>query len=172
MVKQQETLFLRAVKYLLSLGSNVGNRAKNLSKARMELKRSFGEIISASPVYETPPWGFNANQAFYNQVVCVDSALDPVAFLNLVLQIERTLGRERKKEIGYASRNIDIDILLVDELIVKSPHLTIPHPEMHNRRFVLKPAMDIVPNWKHPVLGMTINGLLDTCSDKSEIKSV
>lgn len=163
---------MSVVKYLLSLGSNMGNRAENLAMARKELKRNFGEIISASDVYETPPWGFDTDQPFFNQVVYLQSAIDPKAFLGLVLQIERRLGRERKKEIGYASRNIDIDILLVDEQIIRNRQLTVPHPEMHNRRFVLRPAMDIVPNWKHPVLGVTIKGLLGKCSDESEIKPV
>lgn len=161
---------MHAVKYLISLGSNLGNRSENLARARKELERSFGETMSTSSVYETPPWGFEAEQAFYNQVVCIDSEMEPVEFLNQVLQIERSQGRERKNKKGYASRIIDIDLLLVDELVVNSTHLTIPHSEMHNRRFVLVPSVEIAPNWKHPVFNRTLKELLKVCADQSEIK--
>lgn len=172
MVNQQETLFLPVVKYLLSLGSNLGNRSENLARARKELERSFGSIISASSVYETPPWGFEAERVFYNQVVCVVSEMEPVEFLKEVLQIEKSQGRERKNQEGYASRIIDIDLLMVNELVVDSNELTIPHPEMHNRRFVLVPSVEIVPNWRHPVFNCSLNELLKVCADQSEITRI
>lgn len=122
--------------YLL-LGSNLGDRALWLQKAVERLGRT-GVVTNASAVEETEPWGFDHPvPAFLNQVVCVETALEPEELLQQCLNIEAELGRERPQSGGYASRNIDIDILLYDSITWNSPTLTLPHPRLKERPFAL-----------------------------------
>lgn len=140
----------------LSLGSNVGNRAANLREARERLSR-IGTIVAASSAYETEPLEVREQPWFLNAVVALQTSSTPQELLRDVLSIERAMGRERTQPKG--PRNIDIDILLFDDQKVHAPGLTIPHPAMQGRMFVLAPLAEIAPNLTHPVSGVTISEL-------------
>jgi 2-amino-4-hydroxy-6-hydroxymethyldihydropteridine diphosphokinase len=155
-------------KVFLCLGSNLGDRAENLKQAELRIAEHVGSIISVSSVYETEPWGFESESKFLNMVLCVNTELSPSGLLGRILMIESQLGRIRC-ETQYKSRNIDIDILLYDDEIVKEPALEIPHPRMHERRFALVPMVEIAPDLIHPVLKKTMRSILKSCPDKSSV---
>jgi 2-amino-4-hydroxy-6-hydroxymethyldihydropteridine diphosphokinase len=142
----------------LSLGSNVGERAANL-KAAIERLGSLGEVVAASSFYETEPVEFTAQPWFLNCAVKLNTEKMPRQLLNGILDIERKMGRRRVQEKG--PRIIDIDILLFGNSIVDAKGLTIPHPAMHARRFVLEPLAEIAPEARHPVFKRTVRELLD-----------
>jgi 2-amino-4-hydroxy-6-hydroxymethyldihydropteridine diphosphokinase len=141
----------------ISLGSNIGNRAANL-KAAIERLRDFGVVTAISSFYETEPVEFTQQPWFLNCVVKLETTLSPPQLLTGILGIEQQMGRHRGAEKG--PRNIDLDILLFGDLIVDEPELTIPHPAMHERRFVLEPLAEIAPETWHPVYRQTIRQLL------------
>lgn len=145
------------------LGSNVGDRQANLLNARQEISRAIGEIITASAVYKTAPWGNTHQPDFYNQVIGIDSTLTPDELLEGIQEIEKLLGRTR--EVKWGPRIIDIDILLWGARTMKTPHLTIPHPELPNRRFTLLPLTEIAPHFIHPLEHKTMLALLEACPD-------
>ncbi len=153
----------------LSLGSNLGDRAFLLQKAIFMLQESAGDIQKISAVYETPSWGFESDP-FLNMCIALQTALPPEELLSQILKIEESLGRQRTKDTSYKPRNIDIDILYYDTDIIESPQLVLPHPELQNRRFVLRPLADIAPQFYHPVLGTDSRNLLQQCGDKSAIE--
>ena len=142
----------------LSLGSNIGDRAENLNAA-IDRLRSVGEIIQVSSFYETEPVEFAAQAWFLNCVIALDTEKTPQELLASILDIEQQMGRRRAQKKG--PRVIDIDILLFGNLIVDEPGLTIPHPAMHERRFVLEPLAEIAPDVRHSVLQRTIQELRD-----------
>lgn len=150
----------------IGIGSNQGHRKEYLEKAIKRIKESVGEIRAISPVYETPPWGFKAEQWFYNQVLAIETTLKPTIVLTTLQTIESELGRTRSIE-GYSSRTIDLDILFFNSKIIKTETLTVPHPKLHKRNFVLYPMNDIAPNFRHPEFYKTINELLKSSPDKS-----
>ena len=156
--------------YLL-LGSNRGNKTLFLEKAVERLNSiSLMPVISSS-LFESEPWGFNANEWFLNKAVLIETDLSPEVLLSQILNIEKELGRVRgNMKEGYESREIDIDILLYDNLVHESEILSIPHPRMHLRKFVLEPLMEIAPNIVHPLFGKTIKELYKICPDKSVVK--
>jgi 2-amino-4-hydroxy-6-hydroxymethyldihydropteridine diphosphokinase len=142
----------------LSLGSNVGDREKHLRDA-IVLLETRGHIVSVSPFYETEPVEFADQAWFLNCAVALETT-DPLEnLMSAILQIEQQMGRQRIQRKG--PRIIDIDILLFGGTILDSPALTIPHPAMHQRRFVLEPLAEIAPEAQHPVLKKTIQELLD-----------
>lgn len=147
----------------LSLGSNVGDREEALEQAREKLSQEIGQIQKASGVIETLPWG-NTNQgSFLNQVVVISTDIRPSVLLDAILHIEEELGRVRFEKWG--PRRIDIDIVLYGSIVYQSDLLEIPHPYMHQRRFVLEPLAEINPKLIHPVLGISIEDLLNNLSD-------
>ena len=156
-------------KVFLCLGSNLGDRAENLKQAELRIAEYVGSIISVSSVYETEPWGFESESKFLNKVLCIKTDLSPSGLLGRILMIESQLGRIRC-ETQYQSRNIDIDILLYNNDIVKEPVLEIPHPRMHERRFALIPIVEIAPDLVHPVLKKTLKSILRSCRDKSSVR--
>ena len=132
-------------KVYLSLGSNLGNKEQNLTSAISEIGRRIGDITAQSAFLETEPWGFDSDHSFLNAAVCVETELSPHDLLHATQQIERDLGRMQKSEQGlYHDRIIDIDILLYDDLYIQTPELTIPHPLMQQRDFVLIPLKEIM----------------------------
>ena len=150
----------------LGLGANLGDRVKNLKRAADSLPPEV-RVIEQSPVYETPPWGYTDQPSFLNQVIEGRTALAPADLLAYVKQLEVDLGREQT--FRYGPRLIDIDILFYDRITRASPELTVPHPRLHERAFVLVPLADLAPNLRHPKLGKTIRDLLDNV-DASGVK--
>lgn len=140
-------------KYVLLIGSDLGNRTLNLKTAVELIAAQIGAVIAASAILETEPWGFESKTRFLNQAILVETALAPELLLETILDIERIIGRERT-ETQWISRIIDIDILCGQNIVLQSDNLTIPHKHLHVRSFALKPLCELVPNWKHPILDM------------------
>lgn len=153
----------------LSLGSNLGDRAANLRQACDRLSR-VGNILAASSAYETEPLELRQQPWFVNAVVALQTELSPKELLHEVLSIEKSMGRERTQPKG--PRNIDIDILLYDDCSMHAPGLTIPHPAIAARMFVLAPLAEVAPNLSHPVLGSTIDELRNDLAKHSEGQAV
>ena len=142
----------------LSLGSNIGDRAANLATA-IEKLRELGEVVAVSSFYETEPMEFADQPWFLNCAVAVRTELIPREFLAGILAIEKSMGRERTQPKG--PRIIDIDVLLYGPAHINTPTLTVPHPAMAERRFVLEPLAEIAPDVKVPLLKKTVRELLD-----------
>jgi 2-amino-4-hydroxy-6-hydroxymethyldihydropteridine diphosphokinase len=142
----------------LSLGTNLGNRLENLKAAICALPPDVNPLV-CSPVYQTPPWGFTDQPDFLNQVVRAETELSPGNLLKYLKQLEEELGRQAT--FRYGPRQIDLDILFYDDLAIDTPPLTIPHPRLAERAFVLVPLADLAPELRHPVLGMKVSELLD-----------
>lgn len=154
----------------LSLGSNLGDRLANLKRAIEKIEEPSQIMVTkVSPVYETEPVGRENQGWFLNLVLQVETSLEPFALLERLSSIEDQMGRKREKRWG--SRNIDLDILLYDTRMVDSERLTIPHPRMHERRFVLVPLAQIAPKLLHPRLKKNIEELLVCCRDGSGVRS-
>lgn len=143
----------------------MGNRQANLSAAIEALEPEV-HPIACSPVYETPPWGYLDQQKFLNQVVKAETQLMPTDLLDYIKEIEEQLGRQETFRNG--PRSIDLDIIFYDQEVINSPPLTIPHPRMETRAFVLVPLADLAPHYKHPILGVSVINLLSKV-DKSGI---
>jgi len=150
------------------LGSNIDPRLLFLQEAEHKIAERLGKILQLSRVYESEPWGFEASQSFLNRALIIETKLTPQQVLNGALQIEQELGRERLNE-GYASRQIDIDILYFNEMIIDEPDLLIPHPGIPDRRFVLLPLVEIAADFVHPVLKQAQTDLLKSCPDESRV---
>lgn len=130
----------------LSLGTNMGDRPKNLSQAMELIAREVGTVEAASDVIETEPWGFDSGNAFLNMVAKVETELEPIDALHVTQDIEKRLGRSEKSVNGvYHDRIIDIDLLMYDDLTMNTPQLTLPHPLMRQRPFVMEPLSQIAP---------------------------
>ena len=147
----------------LSLGTNLGDRLANLQAALAALPPSVN-ILHRSSIYETEPWGVANQPAFLNMVIQGETHLSPTELLSHLKRLEKDLGR--LPSIRYGPRLIDIDILFYDELVLDSPELTIPHPHLHERAFVLVPLTDVAPGVLHPVLHETIHDLLTKVDTK------
>lgn len=153
--------------YLL-IGGNNGNRMKYLKSAVEMIAQGTGKVIRTSSVYETEPFGFRAKKQFFNICVLVETELSPHKILEVISEIETSLGRIRKNE-KYVSRTIDIDILFYDDIILNDTSLVIPHPEFHKRNFALIPMAEIGPEFIHPKFGKTITRLLEESTDRHKV---
>ena len=143
----------------ISLGSNMGNRLGYIKNAIDALKHK-SQVTTVSPIYETSPYGNVEQGNFLNCAVYIKTVLPPFALLEYIHKVEKALGRERR--IKWGPRTIDIDIVFYDEIILNTLELTIPHPDMQNRLFVLKPLADIAPQQYHPVLKKSVKDLLES----------
>lgn len=153
----------------LMLGSNMGNRANNLEEAISLLSTSVGELLVKSEIFESEPWGYEEEVSYYNMAVMVSTFLEPKAVLTECLSVEDKLGRVRTKN-SYEARPIDIDILFYEDSVINEPELTIPHPRISERRFVLEPLHSIAPELIHPVFNASIEKLLHECPDSCWVK--
>lgn len=148
---------------ILHLGSNEGNRLKNLQDAIKLIESNIGEICKQSAIYETEAWGVKEQEDFLNMVVKIKSQQSPHALLKQINEIEEELGRTRFKKWG--SRIIDIDILFYENECIKDEKLTIPHPYLEKRNFVLVPLNEIAADLVHPILNKKISVLLKESKD-------
>lgn len=153
----------------LSLGSNLGNRAFTLQQALFKIEGQVGRIGAISPVYASEAWGFEGEE-FLNLCIALETSLPPRDLLDLLLSIEKDLGRTRLDDSGYSSRTLDIDILYYGDLTLKDAPLVIPHPRMESRAFVLRPLADIAPQHYHPVANKDSRNLLQACKDRSQLR--
>ena len=152
----------------LILGGNKGNKAQNLSKAIQLISEKAGVVVKKSDIFATAAWG-NTNQPdFFNQAICLQTALSPEDLLKQIISIELLLGRVRGNQ-KWAERTMDIDILFYNDDIIKTKDLTIPHPLLQERNFVLVPMAQLAPKLVHPVFKKNIETLLSECSDKLKV---
>lgn len=158
----------------LSIGGNLGNRKQNLEKCKSEIDLQIGQIQQESSIYESEAWGFDHPRNFYNQVISIQTDKNTEDILRIAQGIEKDLGRIRSehKAQAYEGRTMDIDILLIDDLIINSEKLIVPHPHMHERNFVIIPLTEIAPQFIHPVLNKDIATLEKQCQDKGSIQKL
>ena len=161
---------IKTTTVFLLLGGNLGDRAKIIQNALLEIGEHIGRITAQSLVYETAAWGVTDQPAFFNQVVQVETPLLPEALLDVIHRIEASAGRVRHDK--WQARILDIDILFYGDEIIGLPGLTVPHPELHNRRFTLVPLVQIAPRFVHPVSKKTAEQLLAQCPDQLEVRAV
>jgi 2-amino-4-hydroxy-6-hydroxymethyldihydropteridine diphosphokinase len=151
---------------VLLIGGNVGNRLHYLTKATERLEASF-TLVKKSGVYETEAWGGNASGNYLNQALVMNTRYQPFQVLNITQEIE--LNLDRKRDIRWGNRTMDIDIIYYDDDIIVTPLLHVPHPLLHKRRFVLVPLVEIIPDFIHPILKVSQSVLLDMVSDSSAV---
>lgn len=155
-------------KAILLLGSNLGDRQLLLQTAIQQIELEAGHIQSISSIYETAPWGTESQNGYLNQAVCIETNSSPFELLAMLQKIEIDLGRTRN--IRWEDRVIDIDILLYKNETINTPTLTIPHPEIQNRRFALVPVCEIASDWVHPILLSDMQTILAKCTDEGKIQ--
>lgn len=142
-----------AIAYI-ALGSNLGDKEKNLRRALLLLTQQGVDVVRVSSFLSTEPYGVTDQPQFLNAVACVRTSLTPLALLDVLLATELAMGRVRLRHWG--ERNIDLDLLLYEDVVLDTPRLRLPHPDMQNRDFVLLPLAEIAPELKHPTLQKTI----------------
>ncbi|MFR9603796.1 MAG: 2-amino-4-hydroxy-6-hydroxymethyldihydropteridine diphosphokinase [Rikenellaceae bacterium] len=161
-----------AVDVVILLGGNIGDVGCRLSMCRELLAQRVGAVVSMSSELETLPWGFSSDDLFVNQALVVRTTLTPSELLEQTQAIEQLVGRDRAEEMEqkvqsgerYASRVIDVDIITYGQEVVECEGLEIPHPRMHLREFVLRPMAEVAPKWRHPILNITTEELLNKVS--------
>jgi len=158
-------------KLYILLGGNLGDKQLIFSETRERLAGQLGAISRQSAIYETEPWGFESADMFWNQALEIETELAPEEILVRSHNIEHELGRIRQKN-QYGSRVIDIDILFYGGRVINQERLTIPHPRIQDRKFVLVPLGEIAPELVHPVFQKTIEQLIEECSDQLAVKKL
>ncbi|MEY4431983.1 MAG: 2-amino-4-hydroxy-6-hydroxymethyldihydropteridine diphosphokinase [Bacteroidota bacterium] len=156
---------------VLSIGTNQGNRLENIKRSLQLIHDEVATVVKVSKLYETPSWGFDS-EAFYNGAILVHTYDSAAVILEKALRIEKQMGRVRGEGLGYQSRCIDIDIIAYDSEIIATEQLTIPHPLMQDRIFVLQPMLDLNLEWIHPVLNQSVLELHESCQDESDCKCI
>ena len=155
--------------YLL-IGGNLGDRFQNLQYAIELVEENCGDVIAVSSVYETAAWGMTDQPSFLNQVIVLHTEMEPETLMQQLLQIEIQLGRIRNEKLG--PRTIDIDILLIDELVMQTTDLIIPHPSLHLRKFALTPLEEVAATKLHPQFNKTVAELLTDCPDSLPVSKI
>ena len=155
------------IAYLL-IGSNLGERHNFIAQASGFIQQRCGKIVGQSALYETAPWGLITQPAFLNQAIAVETGLEPQQLMQVLLSIENDMGRTRT--VQYGPRTIDLDILLINQLVLDTPLLKLPHPALPERRFALIPLAEIAPSLMHPIFNKTIIELLTLCQDQSDVQ--
>lgn len=151
----------------LLLGSNLGDREAILRSAVGAINQTAGRVVRHSVFYRTQPWGYAEQPEFLNLLLELESDLEPLPLLNALRRIERSLGRKRIEK--WRERSLDIDILYYGDRVIRTARLTVPHPELHNRRFALVPLCELAPHLLHPVFGLSQVELLRDCPDTLEV---
>jgi 2-amino-4-hydroxy-6-hydroxymethyldihydropteridine diphosphokinase len=149
------------------IGGNIGNRLANLENARNSIDLKCGPIQKQSSIFETEAWGMKDQPAFYNQALCIETALNPQDLMAMLLAIEVSMGRERLIPLG--PRTIDLDIIYYNQTIIDMTGLIIPHPRLALRNFVLAPLVEIAPDFEHPILKKTNFQLYEASKDTSVV---
>ena len=157
-------------KIYILLGSNLGRSKEQLKKSRDLIYKRVGKIIRQSGIYQTAAWGRTNQPDFLNQVIVVETMFPATETMRALLEIEKTLGRTRNQK--NEPRIIDIDILFFNKWIIEEAGLSVPHPRIKDRRFVLVPLNELSPRFTHPVSGETIHHLLRVCPDKLAVKKI
>ncbi len=152
----------------LCIGGNLGEREANLEEAGDFIDFNLGDVVATSGIYESEPWGMTDVPSFLNQVVQIRSELSNEELMQEIQELEEFFGRERSAQ-GYVSREMDVDILFIDQEIIETDTLRVPHPRMAERRFVLTPMAEIAPELIHPELKKNIQELLASCADKGQV---
>ncbi|WP_185872236.1 2-amino-4-hydroxy-6-hydroxymethyldihydropteridine diphosphokinase [Blattabacterium cuenoti] len=156
-------------------GSNKNNRKEYLDQSLILISKKIGKIFQKSSYFESEAWNMKNSSSFYNRVLCVKTYHSPMILLKNIFSIEYIIGRKKnfsKIKGEYKDRKIDIDILFYDDIIIFSSILTIPHPLLHVRRFVLEPMCEINPNKYHPIFHLTILEILGLCTDKFNVQKL
>ncbi len=148
----------------IGLGSNIEPRLEALEKSILWVESLIGKVIQKSKIYESEPWGVLNQSYFLNQVVLVETELNPLEVLQYLKKIEALMGREEGERWG--PRLIDLDLLFLDREIFHSSELLLPHPRLHERNFVLLPLQEVFSEWVHPTYQMNIRDLLRYCQDE------
>lgn len=152
---------------VILLGSNLFNRKSFLDESKIMMK-NFGSIVSSSSVYESVAWGFESENNFLNQVLILETELNPIMLLSELQKVENKLGRKRIAG-KYISRTIDLDILFFNEEIIEEEYLIVPHSHIQDRLFTLLPLVEILEDFIHPTLKKTIKELVDLCPDRGKV---
>jgi len=154
---------------VLSTGSNLGDRRENLASAIELIRGRLGRILKSSDIYESPSWGYQSKNRYYNQCLVVETDIEAEECIRRILEIEHLMGRERTGS-EYADRVIDIDILYYNNLVMDSGVLKIPHDKLAERKFILLPLAEILPEFEHPELHVSSLEMLRQCADKQDVK--
>lgn len=153
----------------LALGSNLGDRASNLNRALSRIS-TIGRLQEVAPVYQSSAYGMENQPDFLNSAAKLSCKLKPEKLLERLKEIEVSLGR--RKRVRWGPREIDLDIILFGNQVIQKDGLTIPHPDFHNRRFVLQPLADICPELMSPTHGLSVSELLNRCKDRTKIEKI
>ena len=151
---------LAAIALGTNLNSKFGDREANLREAVRRIA-ALGVVRSVSSFFDTEPVGFLDQPRFLNGALALETELEPAALMRALLDVERSMGRERERAMAKGPRVIDLDLLLYGDVVMATEELTLPHPEMQERRFVLEPLAEIAPEWVHPVLRLTVREMLE-----------
>lgn len=160
---------------ILLTGSNAPAREEILRRTASLLEQHVGSIVARSDIYASKAWGFSCDEPFANEALMIETSLNPIEVLDAALAVEQMVGRDRKQEQAekrlsgerYASRVVDVDVILCEELVIDTPRLRVPHPLMHEREFVLRPVAAIASEWRHPVLERTVGELYEDLKSRA-----
>lgn len=154
----------------ISLGTNLGNRTANLQQAIQLMNKQVGTTQKVSSIYETPPLGFSSDTYFYNMCIEIKTQLSPEDVLLQLQKIEHEMGRTRNNQQRYSDRNIDLDIIFYNQIIIEKTNIHIPHPRYQSRKFVLEPLYEIAPDFSDPTTSTPLSTLISLCDDTSVLQ--